>query len=626
MADRNGSHRSRIDKRDFDANRPLLADYGTCEEDGLRAQAGFSEAESRTSRLSGDGDQPGEGLLNEVVENIVMRDRQKLKKEIVRIFSFIWSIISCLGAGSLTAFSLYGPLLLTRLHYSQAHVNGVSIAAEIAMYLPISVFGYLCDRYSPSPVSLLAGILFGVGYLLAALSYRSGPPVDLGGTGWPYWVMILAFVFTGMGTCCLYGAAVTTCAKNFGRGKNKGIMLACPIAAFGLSGIWQSQIGSHMLCERNPDGSCGEVDVFRYFLFLSILLLVIGVIGAAALQIVDDEEQDKYIDEAVSELERSGILGEDSFFRPREEIVASYGTFQENNDNNYYDDESADEQFVTPSEEERLQQSRKSQREEEERRKKNWLLNQETRLFLKDNTMWWLAAGFFFVTGPGEAYINNLGTIIQTLTPVSYPEKAPPPAGLASTHVSTNALTSTIARLLVGSITDIFAPPATHQFIYSLENPNRQPIPQSRGITLSRLTFLLPSAFVLSLGFLLLASPLTLHHPELFHVTTGFVGFGYGASFALMPIIISVVWGVENFGTNWGIVAMVPAAGAAFWGIVYSHGYQDAIDADPTDRQGQCFGWKCFGLWAIGCTASIWAAITVWMIAWRGWNRRGIVV
>ncbi|CRG83862.1 putative transporter mch1 [Talaromyces islandicus] len=634
MADRNNNtttttkpRKHRIDKRDFDANRPLLADYGTDEEDSR--PLGRSEPESRTSRLSGDGDRPSEGLLNEVVENIVERDRQRLKREIIRLLSFTWSIIACLGAGSLTAFSLYGPLFLTRLQYSQARVNGVSIAAEIAMYLPVSLFGYLCDRYSPSPVSLLAGILFGVGYLLAALSYRSGPPVDVGGAGWPYWTMIVAFVFIGMGTCCLYGAAVTTCAKNFGRGKHKGIMLACPIAAFGLSGIWQSQVGSHLLCERLEDGSCGEVDVFRYFIFLSILLLVIGAGGTAALQIVDDEEQEKYIDEAVSELERSGILGEDGFFRPREEVIAAYGTFQNNNggeDDVDDDDNETGQRSITLSEDERLEQRRRLKYEEEERRKKNWLLNHETRLFLKDHTMWWLAAGFFFVTGPGEAYINNLGTIIHTLTPISYPTQGPPPAGLASTHVSTNALASTVARLLVGSITDIFAPPATHQFIYSLENPNRQPVPYSNGTTVSRLTFLLASAVVLSLGFLLLASPLTIHHPELFHATTVFVGFGYGASFALMPIIISVVWGVENFGTNWGIVAMVPAAGAAFWGLVYSVGYQGAIDTSPINRQGQCFGWRCFGFWAVGCMLSVWAAIAVWLIAWRGWKRRGVVV
>lgn len=336
-----------------------------------------------------------------------------------RIFNLIFQLVSqltellsySLGAGSITAFSLYGPLLLTRLHYTQDRVNAVAVAAEIAMYLPVSIFGYLCDRYSPSPVSCLAGILFGAGYFLAAFSYKSGPPVDAGGTGWPFWVMVVAFVLVGAGTCCMYGAAVTTCAKNFGRGKHKGIMLAVPIAAFGLSGMWQSQVGTYLLCERLEDGSCGDVDVFRYFVFLALLLLCLGLGGTFALRIVDGEEEEKYINEAVSELERSGILGENDFFRPREEVRAAYGTFQQEQQEHDGAEGDEQQQSLTLSDEEREERRRQKQREEEERRKKNWLLNQETRLFLKDHTMWWLAAGFFFVTGPGEAYFNNVCTV-----------------------------------------------------------------------------------------------------------------------------------------------------------------------------------------------------------------------
>lgn len=306
-----------------------------------------------------------------------------------------------LGAGSITAFSLYGHLLLTRLHYTQLRVNAVSIAAEIAMYLLVPLFGFLCDRYSPSPLSLGSGIMFGVGYLLAAFTYKKGPPSDVGGDGWPFWVMLVAFILIGMGTSCMYLSAVATCAKNYGRGKHKGIMLAIPIAAFGLSGMWQSQIGTYILYERNADGSHGDVDVFRYFLFLGILLLVTGFIGTFLLRIVDEEEE-RYIDETVEELERSGLLEESDFFRPRHEVraAAEYGTFSSD----------ADETgSMTNSEDEREERKR----EEEERRKKNWLLNYETRAFLQDPTMWWLAAGFFLVTGPGESYINNVSKPIK---------------------------------------------------------------------------------------------------------------------------------------------------------------------------------------------------------------------
>ncbi|CAG8060013.1 unnamed protein product [Penicillium salamii] len=600
-----------IDKRDFDANRPLLQDTDTEQDD--RSPVSAHGPRSRHSRNSGS--RSDDGLLNEVVGELVERDRAKIHKEVVRVVSFGWGVITCLGAGSITAFSLYGHLLLTRLQYSQLQVNIVSIAAEVALYINAPLFGYLCDRYSPSPLSLFSGTLFCVGYLLAALTYQSGPPVEAGGSGWPFGFMVVAFICIGMGTCCMYLAALATCAKNFGRGKHKGIMLAVPIAAFGLSGMWQSQIGTYLFYEVLPDGSHGDLDVFRYFVFLAILLLVIGVIGTFALRIVEDD--DDYIDETVEELERSGLLEESDFFRPRDgsRSVAEYGTFSE-----AFDQESA-----TLSDEEREQKRLEREHEEEERRKKNWLLNYETRIYLKDHTMWWLAAGFFLVTGPGESYINNLGTIIPTLTPMSY-SGGTPPAGSASTHVSIVALTSTIARLITGSLSDIFAPPTTHLFPPLPEGArHRHQDPATSGLTLSRMIFLLPSAILLSLGYLILASPLPLAHPAIFNLTTALIGLGYGSAFSLIPIIISVVWGVENFATNWGIVAMMPAPGAAFWGIVYSAAYQNAMDLGDGE-DGQCHGWRCYGFWAVGCTISVWIAVAAWLAAWVGWKKRGIVV
>ncbi|KAJ9491762.1 hypothetical protein VN97_g1507 [Penicillium thymicola] len=604
-----------IDKRDFDANRPLLQDLDT-EQDTTDRSAEPSRRHS-WSPANHELGRSDDGLLSDVVGEIVERDRRKMQKEVIRVLSFSWGVVTCLGAGSITAFSLYGHLLLTRLHYSQLQVNAVSIAAEIAMYLPVPLFGYLCDRYSPSPLAMFSGLVFGIGYLLAAFTYKSGPPADAGGSGWPFWVMIVAFIAIGMGTSCMYLAAIATCAKNFGRGKHKGIMLAVPIAAFGLSGMWQSQLGTYLFYERLEDGSHGDLDVFQYFVFLALLLLGIGIVGTFALRIVEDD--DKYIDETVEELERSGLLEESDFFQPRNEIrqAVEYGTFSD----------AFDEEQSTLSDEEREQQRLEKEREEEERRKKNWLLNYETRIFLQDNTMWWLAAGFFLVTGPGESYINNLGTIIPTLTPQSYPTGASPPAGSPSTHVTTIALTSTIARLLTGSLSDYFAPPATHLFP-SIPEDSRNTSPPSSRLTLSRMIFLIPSAFLLSLGYLLLASPLPLAHPGIFNLTTALIGFGYGSAFSLAPIIISVVWGVENFATNWGIVAMMPAAGAALWGIVYSAAYQNAMDRGDGDGlfDGQCHGWRCYGFWAVGCTVSVWIAVLAWLAAWRGWKRRGVVV
>ena len=59
------------------------------------------------------------------------------------------------------------------------------------MYLPVPAFGYLCDRLGPGIPSCLSGIFFGLGYLLAAFAYRSGPPPSSGGVLIAYGLALL---------------------------------------------------------------------------------------------------------------------------------------------------------------------------------------------------------------------------------------------------------------------------------------------------------------------------------------------------------------------------------------------------------------------------------------------------
>lgn len=86
MPNRDGRVRavSVIDKRDFDVNRPLLQ--------GLDNQAERGPSHSRPeSRDDGDG---GDGLLSDVVDGIVERDRRKMEREVVRVCSFVWGVIT----------------------------------------------------------------------------------------------------------------------------------------------------------------------------------------------------------------------------------------------------------------------------------------------------------------------------------------------------------------------------------------------------------------------------------------------------------------------------------------------------------------------------------------------------
>jgi MFS family permease len=312
------------------------------------------------------------------------RKEQSRKQNVTRYISFASAILSCLCAGSITAYSLYGHLFQERLQYTQLQVNIVIICAELALYLPVSLFGYLCDRYGPAPLSFVSAILFFVSYILAAFTYRSGAK-DVSGNiyqrGWPLSVMAFSFVIIGLATTLMYLSAVTTCAKNFGRGNNKGLALASPIAAFGLSGMWQSQLASRVLCEKLPGGERGDIDVFKFFIFLAFTLLAVGLLGTFLLRIVDEDE---LIDEAVEELERSGLLEDSAFFRRTSVGGTLYGSIDTVSD-------------LDGAEARRIDDAKAH--EDEEARKKTWLLNEETRRFLRDHTMWWLAAGFFFVSG-----------------------------------------------------------------------------------------------------------------------------------------------------------------------------------------------------------------------------------
>jgi MFS family permease len=442
-------------------------------------------------------------------------------------------------------------------------------------------------------------VFFAVSYVLAGYTYRNEDTPDKPES---IAIMILAFIGIGISTSALYLASVSTCAKNFGRSANKGFALAAPISAFGLSGMWLSQVGSKLLCEHNADGSRGDIDVFRYFVFLAGLLGGVSVVGFFLLRIVDE---DSMIDAAVDELERSGLLDNSQFFHvPDTDATNSYGTLS-----------TSITQDSRPSTGDALHKSLA----EQEQRKKTWLLNAETHRFLTDPTMWWLAAAFFLISGPGDAFINNFGTVLGTLypSPESYqandPAKKPLPLTSPATHITIIAVGSTIARLLSGTLSDLLALPADpHQhrrgpasLATSLASLNPQERKQSR-FAVSRLTLLIVSMLLMSLAFVILASGVVQEHASpRFALVTGLVGVGYGATFSLTPIIISCVWGVENFSTNWYVALTSLSSLYNLWQqheyiqaatrLTYSQGYRSSSTGGRWRSMGPCLCSRLLG-------------------------------
>lgn len=551
-------------------------------------------------------------------------DRKRRRNaRVLRVLSFVAAVFSAFCVGTITVFSLYAPRFQQTLHFTQFEINGIASAMSISLYILVPLVGYLCDRVGPGPLSLVAAALLACGYGLAATLYHKGETslrtIEAydSHTLVPY--MVLAFVFIGAGTSFLYLSGVSTCAKNFGKGKYRGLMLAAPLTSIGLGGILVSQFGSHFLSERKPDGSRGEVNVFHFFIFLAVLLFIAGVFGGFFLRIIDEDE---LIDDAVEELERSGFLdGSEIYRRPSRsgsEVFRrsrSYGTASASVE----DMESAG--ILDP----RIHDE--DEDEEDPLLKKQWLLNAETRNFLMDPTMWMLAVGFWLIIGPGESFMNNLGTVIGTL----YSPGLPGTETSAATHVSILAATSTVARLLTGSLSDLISPsPQTRHPQTGMESSGMLP---PRRFSISRIILLSASGFLMSLGTLVLASGYVQGHGERFWIVSGLVGFGYGALFSLTPIIVTIIWGVENFGTNFGIIAVSPAIGATMWGLIYSAEYQQGAKNSPLLADGAedvfCHGRQCYTATSWAMTISIWIGCVLFLVAWKGrngWSKRGIVI
>ncbi|KAK9426266.1 putative Transporter MCH1 [Seiridium unicorne] len=545
------------------------------------------------------------------LRNVSPDPKRRRKTRFLQIASFASAIFSAFCVGTVSVFSLYAPRFQQRLYFTQFEINGIASAMSIALYILVPLAGYLCDRVGPGPLSLSAAVLLTGGYGLAAFLFHKGEvslrTIEAYDSHKLFPFMVLAFVFIGAGTSFMYLSAITTCAKNFGKGKHRGLMMAAPLTSIGLGGILVSQFGSHALYEQLPDGTRGEVNVFHFFVFLAILLGIAGLFGGFALRVIDE---DALIDGAVEELERSGFLESSEIFRRSGRgYVPVNGTAE--------DMESAGILDPTKDDED----------ESNALLKKQWLLNAETRKFLTDHTMWSFAVGFWLIIGPGEAFINNLGTIIGTLNSPGVPGNHTS----AATHVSILAATSTAARLLTGSLSDLISPsPQTQHPQTGLSSSGTLP---QRRFSISRITLLVVSGFFMSIGTLVQASGAVQGHGERFWLVSGLVGFGYGAFFSLAPIVVTIIWGVENFGTNFGIIAVSPAIGSTMWGLIYSTEYQNGAKNSPLLADGAedvfCYGRQCYSATFWAMTVSIWLGCSLFLWAWKGrdgWVKRGFVI
>lgn len=223
---------------------------------------------------------------------------------------------------------------------------------------------------------------------------------------------------------------------------------------------------------------------------------------------------------------------------------------------------------------------------------------------LKDFNFWVLAFVVSVILGSCEMIMSNIGTIVLSLPP----RYSPTGSDIAtSTQITAISLSNTISRLVVGPLADIVSPITSHL------------PPGSRGVLgkhlISRIAFLTFSSSVLICTYLWMV--VGVHSQGGLGVLSIGAGIAYGCTFAVLPSLLSSIWGIHNLGRNYGVLIYAPFLGTPAFSYLYAFVAAGHAPADGS----VCTGVECWratfevsgGIVALAFVATLW----LWK-AWRG--------
>jgi len=182
---------------------------------------------------------------------------------------------------------------------------------------------------------------------------------------------------------------------------------------------------------------------------------------------------------------------------------------------------------------------------------------------LRTPTYWLLITVFFLIAGTGLMAINNVGHIVQSLN-----------GGMQDGDLTT---------LLIGAL--------------SVANGSgRVLMAGSDFVRWRRGVWLAGSCLLMALTHFLTATFVT-HKTHLWLFVLG-AGMSYGALWSIIPIIVSDLWGAENFSMNFGYVNVVAGVG----GLTFNHIAGALYDSHAVENS--CSGTVCYESSFLVCGAA----------------------
>ncbi|KAG8691849.1 tunicamycin resistance protein, partial [Ceratobasidium sp. 423] len=176
---------------------------------------------------------------------------------------------------------------------------------------------------------------------------------------------------------------------------------------------------------------------------------------------------------------------------------------------------------------------------------------------LKDCGFWGYVAIGIVITGTAETVIANIGTIVM-----EFPGHV---ESLAAAQVRFISIASTLAKLCTGPLADWICPPVDEGPTMVCWCGPLRPEPK-KG--LNRMLF--PAICLAILASVYAYTAVYITSAEQLWVLSVGTGLAYGASWAVLPSITSVIWGARNLGRNFGILSYAPLIGTPIFTYIYA--------------------------------------------------------
>ncbi|GAA5991877.1 hypothetical protein JCM10908_002252 [Rhodotorula pacifica] len=546
--------------------------------------------------------------------------------------------VASLSCGLNYCFSAYAPQLGNRLQLTSTQLNTVGAAGNLGVYLSSPIIGRIVDRNGPKPMLVFAAIALTSGYLIIRAFYTtaSGDAFTEGGGGWFAVAgvpgLVAAQLLTGMGSTAGLSSVGNSVAKSFR--KRRAAALSVVLSGFGLSAFFYSTISSLFLHPSShptkpratsPESilahaTVSKSDTTSSFLLLlalgSLFSMLVGLVFVKPVPpaskevnvpVQEDEGEGQIARVPVDTATQGEEDGNDEFGESESGLTvrAHRGAYPA-----LSDDANTSQQTLLPSpspssprrtaydlNSERtplLRRGNSTSSVVPERNITGWALLREVDFYLI----------FMFnglCAGVGLCYINNLGTIVRSL---SYPLEIPPDqiALDQSRLVSLLSVFNFLGRLMSGFGSDwllhrhrrgrgreeegrmangVDGKPTTTTIGRGEEGGSggRRSIPRVAFLPLTSLLFLLSQLSLLFISISLSSSspPTTSSPARALSLPTALIGLAHGSLFGLSGIIGLERFGMRSFSQTNGVLALAPALFGQTTNLIFGRIYDSHL-------------------------------------------------